>query len=953
MEQSSVKPGKRFFIPRIDLPALLAVALFAGLIFIYLIPGFEKAMMDRKRIMIHEMTASAYSLLTYYHSLETRGTLSTEAAQEQAGTAIGTIRYGANLKDYFWITDLYPRMIVHPYRPDLNGTDLTDFRDSQGKTIFVEFVNAVSPEGESYVDYMWQWNDDSTRIVPKLSYVRLFEPWGWIIGTGLYIDDVRSEIRRMEFRALMISGIIGLVIIVLLTAISRQSHRIENKRNKAEEELRKSRELYRTLAEAASEGVLIWSRQGLQANKTLLSWLGYAEEELTGKTLRDLITSPEITEINDAEMLYDELGTSRYVGCILIMKNGNPIKSQADLSRILMGEQRSVLVVIRPVRGNAVQPGFSPHTELLNTIETGFFRITFGRKNRFLYATPPVMALLGYNSFRDLLPHTVESLFVNPFQFKAFTSALASREVISGTGVLLRRKGGDAFWARVSVVVVEPGSGEIWCEGTIEPLAAAVFRDNLHLVDLDAYSASYVMQVPVSAIKIPPVACPEDFSVARAMAVMKENNTEVVIVSNRNGDPLGVVDAGTIGFRLSEGGSPETEIFRWMSSPPVLINEDSCIFEAFGMIRSSVQKCLLVTDKKNKISGIITQTELSLSFFKTPELIYAEIEKANSSAVLRRIFLDSRKIAIAMILGHADPYAVSLYLSSIADALCKRVLSICTEASGEPPCRFAFIQTGSAGRMEQTFYTDQDNAIIFENLEGESLKQASTYFIELGKKVNEMLAVTGFALCKGENMAGNPTWCQPVNKWKKYFSDWITMPGPDEILGISIFFDFRHCYGDQSITDDLQEFVKTDLRTNDIFFYHMADALKKFTPSATRPASGITDVKKLLLPLTGAIRLYSLKYSITGYSTVERILSLYSGGYLDQLLLHRTLKAWKDLTFLRLSHQASCIHSETEPDNLVDLFSANHEMRYFAEQAIDSVNELLLKSGNDFYTGTL
>ena len=296
MEQGSVKLRKRFFIPKIDLPALLAVALFAGLIFIYLIPGFEKAMMDRKRIMIHEMTASAYSLLTYYHSLETGGTLSTEAAKEQAATAIGTIRYGSTLKDYFWITDLYPRMIVHPYRPDLNGTDLTDFRDSQGKTIFVDFVKAVSPEGESYVDYMWQWNDDSTRIVPKLSYVRLFEPWGWIIGTGLYIDDVRSEIRRMEFRALVISGIIGMVIIVLLTAVSRQSHRIENKRNKAEEELRKSRELYRTLAEAASEGVLIWSRQGLQANKTLLSWLGYAEEELSGKTFRDLIISPEINE---------------------------------------------------------------------------------------------------------------------------------------------------------------------------------------------------------------------------------------------------------------------------------------------------------------------------------------------------------------------------------------------------------------------------------------------------------------------------------------------------------------------------------------------------------------------------------------------------------------------------------------------------------------------------------
>src|SRR4030042_2586404 len=117
---------------------------------------------------------------------------------------------------------------------------------------------------------MWQWNDDSTRIVPKISYVRLFEPWGWIIGTGIYIEDVRSEIRKMEFRASAISGLIGLVIIILLAAISRQSHKIEKKRSMAEAELHKRRELYKTLAEAASEGVFVLSAGGIPANKTLL-----------------------------------------------------------------------------------------------------------------------------------------------------------------------------------------------------------------------------------------------------------------------------------------------------------------------------------------------------------------------------------------------------------------------------------------------------------------------------------------------------------------------------------------------------------------------------------------------------------------------------------------------------------------------------------------------------------
>ncbi|MCI0522684.1 MAG: cache domain-containing protein, partial [Bacteroidales bacterium] len=168
--------AKRRFLLKVDLPAMLAFILFAGMIFLYLIPAFEKVMMERKRNLIHEMTSSVYSLLEHYHSMEAEGLLNSLTARAEARSAINAIRYGEDLKDYFWITDMHPRMIAHPYRPDLNGKDLSDFHDSMGKAIFVEFVRAVSSEGESYVDYMWQWNDDSTRIVPKLSYVRLFEP---------------------------------------------------------------------------------------------------------------------------------------------------------------------------------------------------------------------------------------------------------------------------------------------------------------------------------------------------------------------------------------------------------------------------------------------------------------------------------------------------------------------------------------------------------------------------------------------------------------------------------------------------------------------------------------------------------------------------------------------------------------------------------------------------------
>jgi signal transduction histidine kinase len=91
---------------------------------------------------------------------------------------------------------MQPRMIMHPYRSDLNGQELLTFTDPRGVHIFVEFAALVQREGEGYINYVWQWKDDPQRLEPKESYVKGFAAWGWIIGTGLYIDDVNQEIAR-------------------------------------------------------------------------------------------------------------------------------------------------------------------------------------------------------------------------------------------------------------------------------------------------------------------------------------------------------------------------------------------------------------------------------------------------------------------------------------------------------------------------------------------------------------------------------------------------------------------------------------------------------------------------------------------------------------------------------------------------------------------------------------
>ena len=99
-------------------------------------------------------------------------------------------------------------MIMHPYKPEMNGKDLTDYKDPNGKHLFVEFVKVCQEKGEGMVDYMWP-KQDGAKPVPKVSYVKLFKPWGWIVGSGIYIDDMEKEMTHLYY---VMGGVAGAII---------------------------------------------------------------------------------------------------------------------------------------------------------------------------------------------------------------------------------------------------------------------------------------------------------------------------------------------------------------------------------------------------------------------------------------------------------------------------------------------------------------------------------------------------------------------------------------------------------------------------------------------------------------------------------------------------------------------------------------------------------------------
>ena len=203
------------------LVGLAVVAVFLGLILGYILPGLQSSLMAEKENKTKEHVQAAWTLLDNAYKQEQSGVLTEKDAQALAIQEIRALRYGDDSAGYFWLNDARPYMIMHPTKPEMNGTDLTNYKDPNGKALFVDMVNICKQSGQGFVNYMWQYGTDTKRIEPKISYVKEFTPWGWIVGTGIYTVDVNQAISAKRNQYLLIGGILAVVCIVFVFFFSR------------------------------------------------------------------------------------------------------------------------------------------------------------------------------------------------------------------------------------------------------------------------------------------------------------------------------------------------------------------------------------------------------------------------------------------------------------------------------------------------------------------------------------------------------------------------------------------------------------------------------------------------------------------------------------------------------------------------------------------------------------
>jgi CBS domain-containing protein len=426
------------------------------------------------------------------------------------------------------------------------------------------------------------------------------------------------------------------------------------------------------------------------------------------------------------------------------------------------------------------------------------------------------------------------------------------------------------------------------------------------------------------------LSCNHHTPVQQAAILMSRRRCSSIFVQNDEGKHIGIVTDTDLRDRvIAQGLEITTPIATIMSSPLSTIPEQVSVFEAMLEMMQKKLKHLAVQDSSGNMVGTITSRDLLAAQGQSPLFIVREIASAVGREELK--FQQARIPGLVhnLISSGAKAENVNRLIATVSDAILHRLLEIALEQHGPPPVPFVFMIMGSEGRREQTLKTDQDNAIIFQDVPEGQQASVKSYFLSLGETVCTWLDETGYAFCEGGVMAMNPNWCQPISAWRDKFSEWIHTAEAEDLLHSSIFFDFRGAYGDFSLIDELRRHLFESLQGWSGFFRHLTENALHFKPplgffrnfvvESKGEHRNALDIKQAMLPVVDFARIQALKNNIEETNTMGRLYELHARGHLSDKDYSDITRAYSFMMQLRFIRQITAIIEENrKPDNYIN-----------------------------------
>jgi CBS domain-containing protein len=329
-----------------------------------------------------------------------------------------------------------------------------------------------------------------------------------------------------------------------------------------------------------------------------------------------------------------------------------------------------------------------------------------------------------------------------------------------------------------------------------------------------------------------PVTCLPNTLIRDAAKIMSKNGVGSIIVVNEKFHPLGITTDRDFRQEVVAGSvSPTQAVSEIMSSPVITIPPDRTVAEVqIEMLQHRIHHLCITEDGTihSKILGIISEHDLLVVQANNPAVLIREIKKGTSGATLRKIRDKAEVLLQKYLEQEVSIKYISEIMSEINDALIIRAIQIAEndlEVAGyeKPVADFCWLALGSEGRKEQLLRTDQDNALVFENVSEEDYDEVKGYYLALAENVTLIIHECGFEYCPADMMASNPQWCMSLEKWEQRFSKWMNQPGTKEVMMTTIFFDYRPIHGNFQLAEEMTQHIFEGIDQQEIYLSHLAN----------------------------------------------------------------------------------------------------------------------------------
>ena len=446
-----------------------------------------------------------------------------------------------------------------------------------------------------------------------------------------------------------------------------------------------------------------------------------------------------------------------------------------------------------------------------------------------------------------------------------------------------------------------------------------------------------------------PVTCPATASLREAAQRMADANVRTIIVLDPAEMPVGMFTLVDLLERVVLPGlSLDVAVAETMSSPVFSLPASATAYEAMHVMAERGIRQVVVVEN-GRVCGVVNERDLFALQRVSMQTVNEVLRSAESVDALRRAADDIRLLTRNLLAQGVGAEPVTRTIAALNDALSRRAIELVLARHDLSDIDWCWLALGSEGRGEQTFATDQDNALLFTAGESRQATERRERLIGFAREVNTCLDTLGFPLCTGNVMAGNPEYCLSTEEWRQRFLGWIRSPSPEALLGANIMFDFRPLYGDPKLCDELRNWLFVHTKESHLFLRLMVQnaldvepplgLIRTFTVDDDPKVKGTIDLKTRGTRLfVDCARVFALAHGIADSGTAARL--RFAGARLEVEPRHidATVEAFHYLQLLRLRQQDQSVTGD-DP-NRIDPYALNEIDQRVLREALRQAKQL-------------